>query len=140
MKLDKKIECLLECRVEVWIRKLVKMTTAGERAAMGAETARMEGKGAGGQAVDAAEAAATGRTGRTRHRRTRLPGHSRSVSRSSSSSSLSSSDEESMRRRGHHHGVEGVRTIVSNEGEAYCPNPNLRNLVSNIANISSSSL
>lgn len=107
------------------------MATAGERAAMGAETARMEGKGVGGQAVDAAQAAATGRMGRPRHRRTRLPGHSRSVSRSSSSS-LSSSDEESMRRRGHHHGAEGVRTIVSNEGEAYCPNPNARHLVSNI--------
>lgn len=105
------------------------MATAGERAELGAETARMEGKGVGGEAVDAAKAAATGRVGRPRHRRTRLPGHSRSVSRSSSSSSLSSSDEESLRRRGHgHHGVEGVRTVVSNEGEAYCPNPNLRNL------------
>jgi hypothetical protein len=43
----------------------------------------------------------------------------------SRSSSLSSSDEEGLRR---HHGVEGVRTIVSNEGEAFCPNPNTRNL------------
>lgn len=100
------------------------METAGERAAIGAETARMEGRGAAGQGMEAAKAAATGRVGRPRHRRVRLPGQSRSRS---VSSSLSSSDEESMRRR---HGAEGVRTVVSNEGEAFCPNPNARNLVS----------
>jgi hypothetical protein len=98
------------------------MATAGERAAIGAETARMEGRGAAGQGMEAAKAAATGRVGRPRHRRVRLPGQSRSRS---VSSSLSSSDEESMRRR---HGAEGVRTVVSNEGEAFCPNPNARNL------------
>lgn len=116
------------------------MATVGERAAMGAEVAHMEGKGPGGEAVDAAKAAVTGRVGRPRRRHVRLPGHSRSVSRSTSASS---SDEESRLRRGHHHlhhdhhgvddvhhhhGVEGVRTVVSNEGEAYCPNPNIRHL------------
>lgn len=93
----------------------------GERAALGREEARMEGKGVVGQGVDAAKAAATGRVGR---RRTRLPGQ-QGLNRSRSSS-LSSSDEEGLRR---HHGVEGVRTIVSNEGEAFCPNPNTMNLV-----------
>lgn len=101
------------------------MATAGERAAVGAEEARMEGRGVGGQAAEAAEMAAAGRTGRTGRRRHRLPGQNRSRS-----SSLSSSDEEGLRR--HHHGLaEGVRTVVSNEGEAYCPNPNIRDLVSN---------
>lgn len=99
------------------------MATAGERAAIGAETARMEGKGVGGQAVDAAKTAATGRVGRPRRRHVRLPGHSRSVSRSTSASS---SDDEGRRHHGLH--PEGVRTVVSNEGEAYCPNPNMHNL------------
>lgn len=96
------------------------MATVGERAALGREEARMEGKGVVGQGVDAAKAAATGRVGR---RRTRLPGQT-GLNRSRSSS-LSSSDEEGLRR---HHGVEGVRTIVSNESEAFCPNPNTMNL------------
>lgn len=83
----------------------------------------MEGRGVGGQAVEAAELAAKGRTGRRRHR---LPGQE-----GLRDGSLSSSDGEGIGRR-HHHGLtEGVRTVVSNEGEAYCPNPNIRDLVSN---------
>jgi hypothetical protein len=103
------------------------MATTGERAAIGAEEARLEGRGPVGEAVEGAEMAEAGRTGRRARRGDRLPGH-RSRSRS-----LSDGEGGLGRRHRHHHGGlgEGVRTIVSNEGEAYCPNPNIRDLVSN---------
>lgn len=113
------------------------MATATERAAIGAEEARMEGKGPGGRAAEAARNAATGRDQRVvlpdgvHHDGAHLVGH----------------DGAHVGDRGlldhHHHdnvGILGhteeemarlrIRTHISHEGEAYCPNPNIRDLVS----------
>ena len=91
-------------------------TTAGERAAIGAEDARMRGRGRVGEAVEGAELAAEGRRGL----RNQVPGEG-----------FGDGSVLDEGRGPHHFGLnEGVRTIVSNEGEAYCPNPNIRDLVS----------
>lgn len=106
------------------------MATATERAALGAEEGRREGKGPAGRAADAAKAAATGRGDH--------PGVA----------SLDNGDNILVADRGlldhHHHSHNGgmlghteeemaklrTRTLVTHEGEAYCPNPNIRDLVS----------
>jgi len=98
--------------------------TPAERAAIGAETARLEGRGPAGEAMEAAKNVATGRDD--------LP---RSALEGISSSSSSNG-------AGPHHNGAGLlgrteeelshlrlRTQITHEGEAYCPNPNIKDLV-----------
>lgn len=121
------------------------MATATERAAIGAEEARMEGRGPGGRAAEAARNVATGRDqpgvgpinngvgntgvgpvnngttvgdrGLLDHRDHRrggvLGGHHGDM--------LGNTEEEFARLR--------TKTHITAEGDAYCPNPNLRDLV-----------
>lgn len=107
--------------------------TATERAETGAETARAEGHGAAGQAVEAAKNAATGRDEPAVVDRSGVvePGAA-AASTSGTARSLGA----------HHHRDNGVlgrteeevarlrtRTQITKEGDAYCPNPNIRDLV-----------
>lgn len=108
-------------------------TTATERAETGAETAREEGKGVGGQAVEAAKNVVTGRD---------EPGvpDAAVVDRSSGVVEPGVAASTSAISHHHHHdnGVLGrteeefaklrTRTHITHEGEAYCPNPNIRDL------------
>lgn len=115
------------------------MATA-ERAAVGAEKARLEGKGPVGRTAEAARNVATGRDGlgvgapaaATTARgdsivgapatvgTTGVAGHHRRSS-SAGSGLMERTEEELARLRN--------RTQITHEGEAYCPNPNLRDLV-----------
>ncbi|KAG0589953.1 hypothetical protein M758_1G057800 [Ceratodon purpureus] len=113
------------------------MATATQRAAIGAEEARMEGKGPGGRAAEAARNAVTGRdqpgvgpfNDGVHHDGTHLAGV----------------DGTHVGERGlfdhHHHENGGMlehteeemarlrnRTHITHESEAYCPNPNIRDL------------
>ncbi|KAG0619256.1 hypothetical protein M758_4G126300 [Ceratodon purpureus] len=145
------------------------MATATERAAIGAEEARMEGKGPVGRAGDAAKAAATGRVDNNRgvgpfndglhndglhhdglhndglhhdglhhdglhhdglhHDGTHLGPNGTQVG------------DRGLLKDHHHHNHGGLlghteeemarlrnRTSITHEGEAYCPNPNIRDL------------
>jgi len=127
------------------------MATA-ERAAVGAEKARLEGRGPVGQTAEAAKNAATGRDGvgvgsgvgapvtargdsivgggpavgsaapgtlGTGVESRGFPGHHRRSS-SAGSGLMERTEEELARLRN--------RTQITHEGEAYCPNPNLRDL------------
>lgn len=128
------------------------MATA-ERAAVGAEKARLEGRGPVGQTAEAAKNAATGTDGLgvgsgvgapgtargdliaggpavgsgapgtlgTGVESRGFPGHHRRSS-SAGSGLMERTEEELARLRN--------RTQITHEGEAYCPNPNLRDLVS----------
>ena len=96
------------------------ITTPTERAEIGAETAREEGKGKVGEAVEAARNVATGRD----------DGPSAVVDRGTSNGVgapirngdvLGHTEEEFARLR--------TRSEVTHEGEAYCPNPNIKHLV-----------
>jgi hypothetical protein len=112
------------------------MATATERAAIGAEQARMEGRGPGGRAAEALQNAATGRdnylgadpynnnfnNGTTvgdrglfdrNHHHNGLLGHH-------NGDMLGHTEEEMARLR--------VNTHITAEGDAYCPNPNARDL------------
>ena len=104
--------------------------SATERAETGAETARMEGKGAAGQAAEAARNAATGRD------------EPAVVDRSAGVIEPGAAASTSTASHLHHHHDNGVlgrteeelaklrtRTHITHEGEAYCPNPNIRDLV-----------
>lgn len=129
------------------------MATA-ERAAVGAEKARLEGRGPVGRTAEAAKNVATGRDGvgvgssgvgtpgtasgdsivggpavgsaapgtlGTGVEGRGIPGHHRRSS-SAGSGLMERTEEELARLRN--------RTQITHEGEAYCPNPNLRDLVS----------
>lgn len=124
------------------------MATATERAAIGAEEARMEGRGAGGQAAEAARNVATGRddvqpgmaapynngvrrTGAvagpingttTVGDRGLLDHHNRDHHHHHHGAFLGNTEEEMARLR--------LKTHITHEGDAYCPNPNIRDLVS----------
>jgi len=116
------------------------MATATERAAVGAEEAKLEGKGVVGQAVEAARNVRTGRD----ESGDLAPGHNNGVG-------LGHNNGTTVGDRGlldHHHrhgtGVGGnylgnteeemarlrLKTHITHEGDAYCPNPNIRDLVS----------
>lgn len=115
---------------------MVDMATATERATMGAEAARMEGKGLGGRAAAAAAAAAD---------RNHQPGMGPLNDGLHYDGTPLAHDATSVGDRGlldhHHHHAGGVlghteeemarlrtRTHITHEGEAYCPNPNIRDL------------
>lgn len=130
--------------------------TATQKAAAGAEEARMEGKGVGGQAVEAAKNVVTGRDGPLK----RPPGmvgaefdRPGMVNTEMNRPGMMGTDlngdgipDRGIMGPGHHHNhhthgglmertEEEVarlrnRTQITHEGEAYCPNPNLRDLVS----------
>ena len=111
------------------------MATATDRAAIGAEEARMEGKGPGGRAAEAAKNAVTdrdqravgpfndgthdlaGRDGTHVGDRGLFNHHHHD-----NGEMLGHTEEEMARLRNHSH--------VTYESEAYCPNPNIRDLVS----------
>lgn len=107
---------------------VVDMATATERTAIGAEEARTEGKGPGGRAAEAVKNAATVRDQRVvsdgvHHDATHL-----------------NPDVEDRGLVDHHAGMLGHaeeemtclrnRTHITHEGEPYCPNPNIPDLVS----------
>lgn len=116
------------------------MATATERAAVGAEEARMEGRGPGGQVAEAARNVATGRD---------QPGglHNNGVGAAHDGigpvNGRTTVGERGL-LRDHHHGGHGeflgnteeemarlrLKTHITHEGDAYCPNPNIRDLVS----------
>jgi hypothetical protein len=110
------------------------MATATERAAIGAEEARMEGRGPGGRAAEAARNVATGRDNNVVNNGTTtvgdrgLLGHSDSdrhrpgglLSGHRHGDVLGNTEEEFARLR--------TKTHITAEGDAYCPNPNLRDL------------
>ena len=83
-------------------------TTPTERAEIGAEEARLEGKGPIGEASEAAKNVVTGRD-------------DNGVIVNNGAGPLGNTEEEFARLR--------TRTLITHEGEAYCPNPNIRNLV-----------
>lgn len=145
--------------------------TTTQKAAAGAEEARMEGKGVGGQAAEAAKNVVTGRDGPLK----RPPGmvgasdldrpgmantdmsrpgmlgsemnrpgmvgpHAGGVGTDLNGDGIA---DRGIMGPGHHHTNGGLmerteeeiarlrnRTQITHEGEAYCPNPNLRDLVS----------
>lgn len=114
------------------------MATATQRAEIGAEEGRLEGKGPVRRAGDAAEAAATGRVNENRgvgpfndgvRDGTNLgPDGTRVGDRGllndhrhhDNGGLLGHTEEEMARLR--------LRTTITHEGEAYCPNPNIRDL------------
>lgn len=115
------------------------MATATERAAIAAEEARIEGKGPGGRAADAAAAAATGRVDHNRG----VGPFNDGVHHDGMHLGPDGTRVGDRGLVGHHHHNGGVlghteeemarlrtRTHVTHEGEAYCPNPNIRDLVS----------
>ena len=138
--------------------------TATQKAAAGAEEARMEGKGVGGQAAEAAKNVVTGRDGplkrppgmvgatdldrpgmaNTEMNRPGMVGpHAGGVGTDLNGDGIA---DRGIMGPGHHHNhhtngglmertEEEIarlrnRTQITHEGEAYCPNPNLRDLVS----------
>lgn len=148
--------------------------TATQKAAAGAEEARMEGKGVGGQAVEAAKNVVTGRDGPLKRppgmvgatdldrpgmmgsemnrpgmlgsemNRPGLVGpHAGGVGTDLNGDGI---PDRGIMGPGHHHNHHANgglmerteeeiarlrnRTQITHEGEAYCPNPNLRDLVS----------
>lgn len=124
------------------------MATARERAAIGAEEARLEGRGPAGRAAEGAKNAVTNRDtlggpnnnlgagntgygadGTTGNRGLfndglNGPGHATGFGyhHSNGAGLMERTEEELANLRN--------RTEVTGEGEAYCPNPNLRDLVS----------
>lgn len=119
------------------------MATATERAAIGAEEARLEGRGPVGRASEAAKNVATGRDGPGPLNRP--PGAGVGPVGTGVGSGVGTGfGPDGVTDRGvlggrHHEGLmerteEEVarlrnRTQITHEGEAYCPNPNLRDLV-----------
>lgn len=112
------------------------MAAVTERATVGAETARMEGKGVVGRATEAAMNVATGRDG---------PHYP--LNGASETTGTGVGDDRLGNRSGfidtHHYNGEGLmgrteeemarlrnRTEITREGEPYAPNPNIRDLVS----------
>lgn len=115
------------------------MATAMDRSAIGAEEARMEGRGPGGQAAEGLRNVATDRDNglgaagpnfnnngtavgdrglldhNHDHRHGGILGHH-------NDGTLGHTEEEMTRLR--------TKTHVTAEGDAYCPNPNVRDLVS----------
>lgn len=115
------------------LQKPGKEVSPAERAAIGAETAKLEGRGKAGQAREAVKNVVTGRDdpGRELHKRTsstELGSSSRSNGSgvlhhdNGSSGILGRTEEELSRLR--------LRTLITHEGEAFCPNPNIRDMVS----------
>lgn len=97
--------------------------TPTERAEVGAETARVEGRGPAGQAAEAAKNVVTGRDdgpGAVVDRSSNNVG-SLGAHHHSNNGLLGHTEEEFARLR--------TRTTVTHEGEAYCPNPNIKHLV-----------
>lgn len=117
------------------------MATATERAAIGAEEARLEGRGPVGRASEAAKNVATGRDDGLLNR---PPGAGVGPVGTGVGSGVGTGfGPDGVTDRGvmggrHHEGLmerteEEVarlrnRTQITHEGEAYCPNPNLRDL------------
>lgn len=115
------------------LQKPGKEVSPAERAAIGAETAKLEGRGKAGQASEAVKNVVTGRDdpGRELHKRTsstELGSSSRSngsaglLHHDNGSGILGRTEEELSRLR--------LRTLITHEGEAFCPNPNIRDMVS----------
>lgn len=108
--------------------------TATERAETGAETARMEGKGSAGQAAEAVKNVVTGRD------EPAVVDRSGVVEPGSAAATTSTAGAVGAHHQHHvDNGVLGrteeelarlrTRTHITHEGEAYCPNPNIRDLV-----------
>jgi len=139
--------------------------TATQKAAAGAEEARMEGKGVGGQAVEAAKNVVTGRDGPLKRppgmvgatdldrpgmlgSEMNRPGLVGPHAAGGVGTDLNDDGipDRGIMGPGHHHNHHANgglmerteeeiarlrnRTQITHEGEAYCPNPNLRDLVS----------
>ena len=112
------------------------MAAVTERATVGAETARMDGKGVVGRAAEAAMNVATGRDG---------PHYPLDRTDETTGTGV---DYDGLGNRSdfidtHHYNGEGImgrteeemarlrnRTEITREGEPYAPNPNMRDLVS----------
>jgi len=132
------------------------MATATERAALGAQEARLEGKGRAGQAVEGLRNIATGRDDGVPGRAGTGPlgntvgdggfGQSRTGPFDNDRDLLDRDHDRYHRggilgnQEGHHHGgVLGnteeemarlrTKTHITAEGDAYCPNPNVKDLV-----------
>lgn len=120
------------------------MATATERAAIGAQEARMEGKGVGGQAAEGLRNVATGRDNGLGHHNGL--GHDGPFDHDTTDRGLFDRDHNR-----HHDGILGnhttglhnggmlghteeemarlrTKTHITAEGDAYCPNPNVRDL------------
>lgn len=110
---------------------LLKMAAVTERATVGAETARMEGKGVVGRTAEAAINVATGRDG---------PHYPLDRTGETTGTGV---DYDGLGNRSEYYNGEGVmgrteeemarlrnRTEITREGEPYAPNPNIRDLVS----------
>lgn len=123
------------CRYRVHELPL-KMAAVTERATVGAETARMDGKGVVGRAAEAAMNVATGRDG---------PHYPLDRTGETTGTGV---EYDGLGNRSdfidtHHYNGEGImgrteeemarlrnRTEITREGEPYAPNPNMRDLVS----------
>lgn len=119
------------------------MATATERATLGAEEARLEGKGFAGRATNAAKAtnaAATGQVDNHGAAPFNSGVHQHNTDLGPDGTHVGDRDHLDHH---HHHDNGGMlgkteeemaklrnRTLVTHEGEAYCPNPNIRDLVS----------
>lgn len=94
--------------------------TPTERAAIGAETASLEGRGPAGQAVEAAKNVATGRDD---YPKMEPSSSSNGAGQHHNNDGLLGHTEEELSRL-------RLRTQITHEGEAYCPNPNIKDMVS----------